>query len=84
MAAVWVITSEMSDLKRAVHPGDRVQMRKPHPCGSAEFIVFRIGADIGLRCVGCDRRILLPRAVFAKRVKAVLSPEPDSERDDGG
>lgn len=53
--------------------GDRVQMRKKHPCGSDEWVVYRVGADIGLRCLGCDRRVLLARPVFEKRLKKVLT-----------
>jgi len=53
--------------------GDRVQMRKKHPCGSDEWIIDRLGADIGLRCTGCDRRVLLARGVFNKRLKRVIS-----------
>ncbi len=53
--------------------GDRVQMRKAHPCGSDEWIIYRVGADIGLRCVGCDRHVLLARSVFFKRLKKILS-----------
>lgn len=52
---------------------DHVEMRKPHPCGSLEWEVYRIGADIGLRCLGCDRRVLLSRTVFAKRLKKILN-----------
>jgi hypothetical protein len=61
--------------------GDRVQMRKKHPCGSDEWIIYRVGADIGLRCLGCDRRVLLPRPLFFKHLKKILtSPsEPDGE-----
>ena len=56
-----------------IHVGDRVRMRKPHPCGSYEWEVTRIGADIGLRCLTCSRRVMLPRSKFEKRVKAILS-----------
>jgi hypothetical protein len=55
-----------------VQVGDRVQMRKAHPCGSDTWRVYRVGADIGLCCLGCDRRVLLPRPQFNKRVKQVL------------
>jgi hypothetical protein len=48
---------------------DVVQLRKPHPCGSSEWVVVRLGADIGLRCQGCGRRILLPRREVARRMK---------------
>ncbi|MCU0498390.1 MAG: DUF951 domain-containing protein [Anaerolineae bacterium] len=58
-----------------IKPGDRVQMRKPHPCGSDQWEVYRIGSDIGLRCLGCDRRVLLTRSVFNKRVKRVIPSE---------
>lgn len=55
-----------------IHIGDRVQMRKQHPCGSREWVVYRVGADIGLRCVGCERRVMLARRVFNKQLKQVV------------
>jgi len=55
-----------------VHVDDVVRLRKPHPCGSTDWVVIRIGADIGLRCLGCGRRVLLPRPTFRKRLKAVV------------
>lgn len=56
-----------------IEPGDRVQMRKPHPCGSDVWDVYRVGADIGLRCAGCGRRIMLARSVFYKGMKRKLA-----------
>lgn len=56
-----------------IYRGDRVQMRKPHPCGSDEWLIYRVGADIGLRCTGCDRRVMLPRSEFNRRLKKILS-----------
>lgn len=53
--------------------GDRVEMRKQHPCGSLTFEIYRVGADIGLRCLGCDRRLLLPRRQFMKRVRHTIT-----------
>jgi hypothetical protein len=58
-----------------IQVGKRVQMRKPHPCGSDEWIIYRIGADIGIRCAGCDRRVMLPRAQFKKQMKRLLDGE---------
>jgi hypothetical protein len=52
--------------------GDQVRLRKPHPCGSYEWRVYRLGADIGLRCLGCGRRVMLSRAEIEKRVKAIV------------
>lgn len=55
-----------------IHIGDKVRMRKAHPCGGYEWEITRIGADIGMRCLTCKRRVMLPRGKFEKRVKAVL------------
>jgi len=52
--------------------GDVVRLRKPHPCGSYEWEVVRVGADIGLKCLKCQRRVLLQRGVFERRVKEVI------------
>jgi hypothetical protein len=57
---------------------DVVRLRKPHPCGSYEWTVVRIGADIGLVCRTCGRRVLLPRRVLEKRLKAFVSRGPDA------
>ena len=53
--------------------GDVVRLRKPHPCGSDTWRVVRLGADIGLRCQGCDHRVLLPRSATERRIKAFVS-----------
>jgi len=52
--------------------GDIVRLRKKHPCGSYEWQVVRLGADIGIKCQGCNRRVLLERRVLERRVKAVI------------
>jgi len=55
-----------------IRVGDVVQMRKTHPCGSERWRVYRVGADIGIRCLGCQHRVLLPRRKFERAVKRVL------------
>jgi len=55
-----------------IHLGDIVRLRKPHPCGSYEWRVVRVGADIGLVCQTCNHRVLLGRGTFNKRLKAVV------------
>ena len=52
--------------------GDRLRLRKQHPCGNFDWEVVRLGADIGLRCERCGRRVLLPRSEVARRTKQVL------------
>jgi len=56
-----------------IKPGDIVRLRKAHPCGSDEWKVVRVGADIGLKCLKCQRRVLLERGVFQRRVKEFVS-----------
>jgi hypothetical protein len=55
-----------------VQVGDVVRLRKPHPCGGYDWQVVRIGADIGLKCLTCDHRVLLTRREFEKRVKTFV------------
>jgi hypothetical protein len=56
--------------------GDTVQLRKKHPCGGFEWEVVRVGADIGIKCLKCQHRVLLERAVFERRLKTFLSRGP--------
>ncbi len=56
-----------------VHVDDVVRLRKAHPCGGTDWTVVRLGADIGLRCERCQHRVLLPRSLFERRLKAFLS-----------
>jgi hypothetical protein len=56
-----------------INPGDIVRLRKAHPCGSYEWEVVRVGADIGLKCLKCQRRALLERGMFERRVKEFVS-----------
>ena len=53
--------------------GDVVMLRKPHPCGGSDWAIVRLGADIGLRCLKCNHRVLLDRAVLERRMKQFVS-----------
>jgi hypothetical protein len=53
--------------------GDVVRMKKAHPCGGCEWRVVRLGADIGIKCLTCGRRVLLERGVFERRVKEIIT-----------
>ena len=52
--------------------GDVVRMRKTHPCGNDEWEVVRLGADIGIRCLKCGRRVLMPRVKFERRIRIFI------------
>ncbi len=63
-----------------IRVGDVVQMRKAHPCGSDRWRIYRVGADVGIRCEGCGRRTMLPRRKFERAVKRIVRHVPPSER----
>lgn len=63
--------------------GDVVRMRKPHPCGGYEWRVVRMGADIGLVCQTCSRRIMLDRRSLKNRMKTIVSRVEGEEPENG-
>ncbi len=52
--------------------GTKVIMKKQHPCGTNEWEVVRLGADIKIKCLHCGRTILLPRIEFNKKLKKII------------
>ncbi|HEX7056493.1 MAG TPA: DUF951 domain-containing protein [Bacilli bacterium] len=59
--------------------GDIVQMKKPHPCGTNEMEIIRMGMDIRIKCMGCKSSMLMPRAKFESKLKKVLRSAPNPE-----
>jgi hypothetical protein len=57
--------------------GDVVRLKKVHPCGSYDWQVVRLGADIGIKCLKCGRRVLVARSVFERRLKGFISRGSD-------
>jgi len=53
--------------------GDVLTLRRAHPCGGSEWLVDRLGADIGLRCRGCDRHVLVDRRTVERRLTGFVS-----------
>lgn len=51
--------------------GSKVIMKKAHPCGSNEWEIIRVGADIKIKCIACGRSIMMPRIEFNKKVKKI-------------
>ena len=49
--------------------GDVVTMKKPHPCGSKEWEILRVGADFRLKCMGCGHQIMIARKLVEKNTK---------------
>ncbi len=62
-----------------IRVGDVVRLKKVHPCGGYQWEVVRLGADIGIKCQGCGRRVLIERSVFERRVRALVSRLKEQE-----
>lgn len=72
---VVILLNMLPDL----HLNDHLRLRKQHPCGSYEWTVTRLGADIGLECKGCGRRVMLTRRELAKRLKTNLTKREEEQ-----
>ncbi len=55
--------------------GDRIRLKKKHPCGSSEWEVLRVGADLRLKCMGCGHQIMMKRTLVDKNLKTVIAKE---------
>ena len=55
-----------------IQVGDTLTMKKPHPCGSQEWLVLRVGMDFKLRCQGCGHEVMLPRSKAEKNIRKVF------------
>jgi len=64
-----------------LHLGDIVQLKKPHACGSNQWEVIRLGADIRARCCQCGRVVMIPRRRFVRLIR-VRQPRADSSEED--
>lgn len=60
--------------------GDVVRLRKKHPCGGDEWQVLRLGADIRVKCLKCQRQVLLERRAFERQMKAFISRDQSANR----
>ncbi len=58
-----------------IHVGDVLELKKPHPCGSRQWQVLRVGMDFKLRCAGCGHELMLPRSKAEKAVKKIIPRE---------
>ncbi len=50
---------------------DVLTLKKPHACGANAWRIYRVGADIGLRCTACDRLVMIPRSKLEQRIKLI-------------
>ncbi|CAB1246538.1 MAG: DUF951 domain-containing protein [Clostridiales bacterium] len=59
-----------------IRPGDRIEMKKPHPCGNKIFLVLRAGMDFKIRCTSCGREVMVPRLKCEKNIRRILRDDP--------
>ena len=59
-------------------PGDTVELKKPHPCGSKLFCIVRVGADVRIKCTGCGRDMTVDRIKLEKSIKKVIAKEQEN------
>ena len=52
--------------------GDIVELKKEHPCGNKQWEITRTGADIRMKCLGCEHQVLIPRTKFEKSMKKIV------------
>ena len=55
-----------------IRVGDKIKLKKMHPCGEYQFLVTRVGMDIKIKCLGCGREVMVPRAKLEKNIKTIL------------
>lgn len=68
----------MTDLDYGL--GDIIEMKKPHPCRlSKEWQIIRMGADIRIKCQGCQSSVLMPRSKFEKRITRIVRKADSNE-----
>jgi hypothetical protein len=53
--------------------GDVIRLKKSHPCGSCEWVVVRLGADIGIKCLKCRHAVMVQRPVLERKIKGFIS-----------
>ena len=58
-----------------VRVGDVLRMKKPHPCGSREWKILRVGADFRLECLGCGHQVMMARPLVEKSTRGLRKPE---------
>lgn len=53
--------------------GDTVELKKPHPCGSKQFKILRVGSEMRIVCMGCSRDMTMDRIKLERSVKKLIS-----------
>lgn len=68
----------------AYEVGDIVKLKKPHPCGSSEWEILRIGADFRLKCMGCGHQVMMTRPIVEKSARGLTKKDVKAAETDHG
>lgn len=70
------------DTRWTYEVGDVVKLKKPHPCGSHEWEILRVGADFRLKCMGCGRQVMTERKMVEKNARALTKKQTQGKKDE--
>ena len=62
-------------MEKIYNLGTKVVMKKPHACGTNEWVITRVGVDIKLKCINCNREIMMDRLEFEKKLRRIVNEE---------
>ena len=62
-----------------IQVGDILKLKKPHPCGSKEWDVLRVGMDFRLKCRGCEHQVMLPRKQLERNIRQIVPLHPEQK-----
>lgn len=62
-----------------INLGDIIKLKKPHPCGSQEWEVLRVGMDFRLKCMGCGHQVMLARKIVEKNIRGIRKKEQEEK-----
>ncbi len=60
--------------------GDKIDMKKKHPCGGVSFMVLRVGSDIKIRCMKCQHEVTVPRIKLERSIKKITTPDGEERK----
>ena len=66
-------------MEKAYNLNDQVIMKKPHACKTNQWLITRVGVDIKIKCINCNREIMMDRLVFEKKLKKVEKSETNQK-----
>tara|TARA_B100000749_G_C18166166_1_gene357926 strand:+ start:387 stop:620 length:234 start_codon:yes stop_codon:yes gene_type:complete len=61
-------TDNLDNLSKDIHTGEVLQLKKTHPCGGNQWQIIRTGADIKIKCLICNRILMMSRSELERKL----------------